>query len=276
MAVILHLTDHHFPLENRKAVQFSVEAARELQPDMIVLGGDLFDGYALSRFDKKPDKLLSLQTELDKAGTYIRNLQKASPASEFVWLLGNHEERLEKYLDRKAPELACLRGLRITNLVPVDSVRIVPYGERWRVGPLTFVHGAVVRKVAGASAKAVSEAEGCSIVMGHTHRMGMVLQTRGSEVVHSYEGGCLCDLRPSYLKQSSNWQNGVSVFVVEGKEIQWVPILLSGTPKPSRLPLKMLKALQSIGASSGRRRGTSPRTVTRRKSSKTAKRGKQK
>lgn len=276
MQVILHLTDHHFPFEDRKSVRFSVEAAAKLKPDVIVLGGDLFDGYSISRYDKQPDKLLSFQMELDKAGRYIKELQEVSPSSEFVWLLGNHEERIEKYLARKAPELACLKGLRLTSLVPVSDVCIIEYGRGWKAGPLTFVHGAIVRKVAGMSAKSVSEAEGCSIVMGHTHRMGMVLQRRGPEVVHSYEGGCLCNLRQSYLKQSSNWQNGVSVFVVEGKEVQWIPILLSGTPRPSKMPSLMLKALQSIRGGSAPPRGTPTRTANRPRLSKTAKRGKRK
>jgi hypothetical protein len=84
---------------------------------------------------------------------------------------------------------------------------------------LIVTHGDVVRKNGGYSARGMIDKYYQSLIMGHTHRLGMTAQRLpgiGSKVekqIYAWEMGCLCDLNPIYAS-APNWQNGFGIIAV--------------------------------------------------------------
>jgi hypothetical protein len=71
--------------------------------DGILLNGDIIDFHHESKFEHDPRKR-STRQELDATREFLDVLNKAFDCPKY-YKIGNHEERLEKYLMRKAPEL---------------------------------------------------------------------------------------------------------------------------------------------------------------------------
>lgn len=73
--------------------------------DEIVLLGDYADFYPVSRHDKDPAVAHALEDEIKSVNEGLDQLDKLWPRAKKVYLEGNHEVRLEKYLAEKAPAL---------------------------------------------------------------------------------------------------------------------------------------------------------------------------
>jgi len=78
---------------------------------------------------------------------------------------------------------------------------------------LIAIHGDIVRRDAGSSAKAMLEKYRVNLIHGHTHRMGSAgyrvpgVGGQGEHQMRAYEGGCMCTLSPTYTR-TPNWQQG--------------------------------------------------------------------
>ena len=87
-------------------------------------------------------------------------------------------------------------------------------------------HWNIARKESGYTARALVEKLGISLIQGHVHRMGTHYKTLAKREIVGYEGGCLCNLNPTYLKRP-NWQQGfILVYFLDGFfQCQPVPIV---------------------------------------------------
>ena len=70
----------------------------------LILNGDICDHYANSRFEADP-KHRDFKVEVESVRFFLHGLRKRFPNAQIVYKHGNHEERYEKYLRAKAPEL---------------------------------------------------------------------------------------------------------------------------------------------------------------------------
>src|SRR6185503_13997294 len=105
------------------ALRVFLDVARDVQPDTVVLNGDVVDFPQVSRFTHMPGAgSLSLQDEIDfTREKIVRRVREACPDAALLWVIGNHEHRLVRYLADTAPELASLRSLSWTSLLGVDE-----------------------------------------------------------------------------------------------------------------------------------------------------------
>ena len=104
------LGDLHIPYHNKLMVKNFIQFVKDEQPDQIILNGDVVDFYDLSSFDKNPERLNKLQEELDICVDLLKNLRKNCPKSKIIYILGNHENRLRRFL-WKNPRLSSLNAL---------------------------------------------------------------------------------------------------------------------------------------------------------------------
>lgn len=225
--VVLHLTDAHFPYEDKRACRIALDAIHILQPDVIVNGGDMMDCYAISRFDKDPARKETMADELAAAHNFLW-LQRQHVDDEqsgrrtiIHYLEGNHEARLRKYLWRTARALAHVSSICIKELLRLDELGIQyhQYGKILRVGDLNFTHGSTIRQDSGCTALRESARIGASVAIGHCHRLGRVWKTTDHGTFHGWEGGCLCKMDQEYLLQdmalsTPNWQHGLLAFIL--------------------------------------------------------------
>lgn len=218
--------DTHYPYQDDRALAIVGRIAEVLRPSVIVHMGDLLDCYALSRFDKDPNVIGSLQEEIDHARAHLAAMRLRSPKSRFVLLEGNHEHRLTKVLWGLQGESRTLAKLNIVResltwpvLLGLDGMGIefVPYTEQPASGILprfTLKHGTVVRKESGYTARAEMEHHGESGASGHTHRVGIYQKTSDRQRVW-LETGCTCSLAPSYTPRP-NWQQACVILTMRG------------------------------------------------------------
>jgi predicted phosphodiesterase len=212
----LEYSDAHVPYHDPYALELAVRIIAVLQPDRIILNGDAVDFYEVSDFDKNPDRLHEggLQREIDGLGEFLAEVLRAKPTATAVdFLPGNHEDRLRRHLWRH-PQLFGLKVLELPNLLELPRYGVTYYPDEILLanGRLVVKHGTLVRKAGGMSALAELEAEkyDVSTLTGHTHRIGSTTVRKRSGIVGGWEGGCLCDLNPEYIK-NPNWQQCLSV-----------------------------------------------------------------
>jgi hypothetical protein len=192
---------------------------RSWKPDVIWFNGDMLDFAPLSKHDKEPYERDGLEQDIMGARAIFRRFRRDHPRAAMHYLLGNHEAWLEKYLRRNAAELRWLSALSYHVMFDSKELRmpIYPYGERVPIlpGVLEVTHGDKIAPKSGYTAHKMLEA-GISGVSGHVHRLGMVYRTTRTGTTVWAEGGCLCDLNPSYVRDP-NWQLGITVLYVDRK-----------------------------------------------------------
>lgn len=201
------LSDIHFPYQNPSALEEAVSFISSYKPKYIILLGDIIDCYSLSRFDKDPSRILSLQKEFDLANRFITRLKDLFPYSKIIYIEGNHEKRLQKYLNTH-PEISSLRSLTVPKLLGLDSLDI-PYVNELSLYNVLFTHGEIVRKYSGQSARGEMDKNDSSGISGHTHRLSLIHKTTRTRQMQWAESGCLCSLEPFYLTSKPDWQNGL-------------------------------------------------------------------
>lgn len=211
MKTFVVMNDIQIPFQDTQVLGLVLKFIDDLKPQGIILNGDVVDCYAISSFDKNPLKKAGLQREITGARRLMERLEKVK---EKIWLGGNHEDRLRRYL-WKNPEFADLEALTFSSLFQVKEhgFTFYPYGKSWMLGKLMVTHGFMVRSHSGISARAHFDRLGTSVLVGHTHRLGAYYKTNVRGQHAAYENGCLCRLDPEYV-QNPDWQQGISIVTV--------------------------------------------------------------
>jgi len=206
---VVKLNDIHFPFADYKAVNVALAACRVIKPQIIVLD-EIHDFYSLSRFDKDPKRIASLQEELDEATEFLRELRTDNKKARIILMDSNHLRRLRKYLWSKAPGLSSLRSLRLKELLELEKWD-VEYKDVFMFRDFLFKHGDIIRKFAAYTAKGEHEKEGVSGMSGHSHRIGQHYSRKRGGFYTWIESGCLCDLNPEYIEGVSDWQHAIGL-----------------------------------------------------------------
>lgn len=224
--VALLCGDEHVPFHDQSALDCVLSIAKDLQPDVVVFMGDLLDCYGLSDFDKDPDRLTSLQDEINLGRFHLGQMRDTVPSADIYLCDSNHFDRLRRTLWRLAGpsrELATLTKFREMmtwpTLLGLDELDIgwLPLNKQTRTSVLPkFIvkHGDRVRIRSGYTAHAEHARYGRSGASGHTHRLAAVWH-RDHNGNHVWvETGCLCNLNPEYA-QDPDWQQGCVVVSFE-------------------------------------------------------------
>ncbi len=206
---IFLLSDVHFPHQDDNALAVAERICQLYEPTIIAVNGDLLDCSAISRYDKKAIELLGLQAECDQGREWFARLRQRHPDARIIYLLGNHEDRLRRYLLKKAPALQGLRCLSFAGLLGLDAVGVEchAYNRPVLVNGFKITHGDGVRSKAGYTAHRQMDC-GRSGASGHTHRAALVSKTNDVATTQWMEIGCLCNLDAEYLGDSAaDWQH---------------------------------------------------------------------
>jgi hypothetical protein len=176
-----------------------LRACKEMDPDIILLNGDMIEGSSISRHPKVPGKVMSLQAEFDFFREMIRKLREICPDAEIVWTAGNHGlDRLASYLTQVAPGLAGLDSMRIDKLAGLDEFDVKlaqggsfvsPKGQEKDITGIKF-HGFYVGYHGTALGQTPYLTElrnsGLSGQSGHVHRAGLAYATTEALGAHSW------------------------------------------------------------------------------------------
>lgn len=207
------LQDTHNPFQDQRILREVELFLEELQPDLVVYPGDMGDFYQISKFDKNPERANNLQKDLNSTAQLFKRHRALMPNARMIFELGNHEDRLRKYLWGTSPALASLDCLTVEGLYKLkdSEVECIDYGEGVLFnGNFMVSHGDIIRAHSGYTAKGMSDKHGGSGICGHSHRGGNSLKTNRFGVYGWWENFCLCGLEPDYTSHP-NWQQGFSV-----------------------------------------------------------------
>jgi predicted phosphodiesterase len=165
---ILIVPDTHAPYHDERAWRLMLRVARTFKPQTIVHQGDFADFYAVSSHSKDPGRAKTLKDEL-KVVKKLRGQLDRLGAKRKVFIEGNHEDRLRRYLEDKAPELFDLFDTDSLLQLSENGWEFVPYKQHTQIGKLRLTHDT------GNSGKYTTtralEAFQHSVVIGHHHQI---------------------------------------------------------------------------------------------------------
>ena len=227
MKKIIVLPDVHLDTTIPKAYQIVKKFIAKEKPDEIVLLGDFMDLSSLSAWDMDKKRLMEgrrFQKEVDVANKELDYLQKY--CKKITYLMGNHEDRLDRYLD-KNPEMEGVIELDKVLSLTERNIQSIPYNKLYKVGHLYFTHGLYHNTH---YTKKTLESLGCNVIVGHLHRPQTSFTTaKMTEAKMCWGLGCLQGKEPAYLKgRPSNWNNGFGIaYVKDNGKFSFYPINMS-------------------------------------------------
>lgn len=207
--------DTHLPYADPKAVSLALNVVNYFKPDLIVMLGDVIDCSGFSRFPRSAtDPKTFLATELEEWYSLARALRDAAPDAEKIYLRGNHEARIEKWLWTQ-PQLTGYDGFGLASLLKLAEFGFHPNVKEeidYCQGELTLRHGTYIGgNNAGTAARQEATRAGTSGVSGHTHRAAKYIQRDKVGLRVWIEGGNLCLNPQPYAPTVQNWCQAITI-----------------------------------------------------------------
>lgn len=219
--IVAVASDFHVPFQDKKAVSAFINYCVEVQPDMIVINGDLVDMYMLSRFAKGEGR--NPMAEIEEARDILAELKDKCPESEVYYIIGNHEQRLEKTILAKAPELASLIE-DVFSIFKLEDIGVRGCGTLTINDNFVFKHGSLLGNKSGLSAIKEMENAYLSGASGHTHRLAKYIARKAGRKFVWLETGCLCSMNPEYMLLP-NWQQGFAMIQFGDSKVKRAEVL---------------------------------------------------
>jgi len=227
---VLVLSDIHFPYHDLEALNAAIQYGKDKDVDAILLNGDILDMYQLSRFNPEPGHSTT-KDEIEMMKTFMQVLNNEFPGKEIVWKIGNHEERLSKFLRNKAVELYDWPEWKLDFLINSETYnykfitdkRIVyvgdfpiGHGHEWNINNTTIFPARNLY---------LKAKESCAI--GHVHKTSEYIGKTVNGDMHTvYTTGCLCQLYPEYARMNE-WNHGFG-HVVVGEQTRFINLRIEG------------------------------------------------
>lgn len=238
-AKMLIVPDTHAPFENAPAFDLMLKAMKKWDPTIVVVLGDFFDFYSLSSHPPETDRREDFEEEL--LGGRERLSQLAPFGSERrVFIAGNHEQRLERYLAKNAPAL--YRRITLPQLLGLKEGdksghwEYVPYRDSIKIGQVHFTHD-TGHSGKYSAAKALADFA-TNAVIGHTHRMEMFVSgcARGVPHVGASFGWLGNPESADYMhtiKAKRDWATGFGIGIMnrDNGSIHFQPVPVIGDGK---------------------------------------------
>jgi hypothetical protein len=222
--MILWASDIHIPIHHDAGCRLMVECAEKNGVTRVVAGGDILDMNCLSKHAKESKRTVEHATILEEVepGRWLLNWF-ASKGRDFI--LGNHEDRLKRFVD----ENPAFHGSLASNFAKVcelpAGLNVIPQGGEVRLGNLSLVHGdAEFKNGSGGqhpAAKLLSMAPDQSTICGHLHRMAQACRTTRDEdgiprTRRAWTMGHMSieEMHYGYVSKNPNWQVGFGLIRV--------------------------------------------------------------
>lgn len=256
----LVLGDIHFGSEDWDVLNIFLQAVQEIKPSTIVLNGDTLDMFAISKYSKDIRYNTSLFKEREEFHKFLYLLHEVTSSYEveIYETNANHsgdslEGRWWRYLSDRLGELGEIPEIKeklsyqsiFYPQADWNKTKLVDYLEI--VEGFIIMHGDVVRRHGGYSARGLFEKWYTSIMCNHTHRIGMTPQripsigSQKEKIIRVYENGCACNLKPLYAS-AANWQNAFSIINYSNKDVAVETVLITDKKAAISTLGKTLKA----------------------------------
>lgn len=215
LEAILFVPDCHHPYHDRAAWSLLLAVGRDLHPTHLAILGDFADMFSVSSHSKDPRRIQQLEVELAGVRRGLDDLD-ALKAKHKIYVAGNHEDRLTRYLQDKAPELFASVSIPAILGLKARGWEYIPYRHDVRLGKLYLTHDVGAGSAGRMAAAKALDVYTHSVAIGHGHRMQMLVE--GSAVGDTYLGiqfGWLGDAEQAdymhRVKAKKDWALGFGV-----------------------------------------------------------------
>lgn len=215
------IPDTHIPYHDVRAYKLMLKVAKAAQPDEVVILGDFGEFASVGSHPKDPDLNNKLEFEIGETNQALDELDHLFPKATKVFIEGNHEHRLTRFIRDKAPELfGLVDARRLLNIHSRRNWRWVPYTPDQKYRVLNSHLYARHEPKGGGEHVAASTVKkgGKSVIFGHVHRI-QEFQTVDMEG-NNYRGitcGWLGNQKHkifNYVKDHHQWALGFTVVKV--------------------------------------------------------------
>lgn len=227
------------PTHYREGMELTLQVAKEMRPDDIVLLGDMLDLPELAAV-RMQDAYTQGTSEpaFFELGYYIRELRRHT--GRLVYIEGNHEKRymrqlvksglvhakikrfksnVDEIVDNSEMSLPSFLDLQGQDIIYWGGDYATEYPQRKKAFKLNdnmdlqIFHGNKARKGGGRTVANMVSDMFHSAIVGHTHRLETASKTlhldSGSQTIHVWSAGCLCKTDGTVPANSRepDWQN---------------------------------------------------------------------
>lgn len=238
MKRVVVISDTQIPYHDPRAVRNLISFIGDYRPDELYQIGDLCDYPTPSRWSEGTRLEYEQRVRKDSDATKRTLLEPIRKvySGPFGILEGNHDLRPRTYLSSRAPALAEYADqFHFSKLLDFAGFGIDVTPPFHEVGPDTaLIHGHEIKGLtqeAGKTALRHALKAEMNLVMGHTHRLGVMRIGRGStgrETVRwGFEVGNLMSRgKAEYLGPGgvANWQTGFGILYISKDHVAPYPI----------------------------------------------------
>lgn len=244
MRTTLLVPDIQWPYHDQLMLDKLIKVAADEQPDQIVQIGDGIDFPQVSQWSIGTAGAYAPTLQQHISGYrdgFLKLMQRAAPDAKKVWLKGNHDERLEWFVNKYAPALASLDALSTENLFGLAELGWTYESGPLRIGTNTMaVHGHEAPGYAATLSAwdtKFSKRYGSdqNYVFGHTHQPGIVTRAYGynGKVKPRFTmniGSVMDPVQATYVKDGSvSWVMSFALLRDDGKRVY--PELITATDR---------------------------------------------
>lgn len=208
--------DMHIHDQDDEAVAVAEAAQREFKPDKTIVGNDLLQATAFSKFGNQTiGEAIAMdfkETELDPANAFIDRVQKYT--KETIFQEGNHDAHIERWAathGKGAMSVFSLISPRINLSKGRKNFTYIKQGEKIELHPrLICVHGWSYSLHAASVHRQKSPLQ--SVIFNHAHRRQSDTLTYPATDMPTEAmcAGCLCKRKPMYKHDGNptGWTHG--------------------------------------------------------------------
>jgi len=222
---VLIIPDSHLPDHDPEAMDLALEVGSYLGISAIYFLGDLLDMYSVTLHPKSPEIITFLDDEIQAGCEFLNMIDHEFSGIKKVFIEGNHEFRLSRYITKNAPEL--FGFIKIADLLEIPE-RLdwewVDYGH----AQYTQILGSKLyarHEPIGTSAKTTATRAMKSVVFGHTHRIeSQEVTSIDGESYRAFSPGWLGDKNKksfNYVRNHHQWSQGFAIVYVSENGDWW-------------------------------------------------------
>jgi predicted phosphodiesterase len=198
------------PFHDIKAMALFTKIVELETPEHVVLAGDIIDLAEQGRWTQEAGFSLTTQAAIDATYRWLYDLRSAAPSTRIDLIEGNHDKRLQNFVEINAKSAFGLRRagwptewpvMSIPYLLRLDDLNVTyydayPNAHVWINNNLRAEHGTLVNSKGSTAQRYLNETPHVSRLFGHTHRQEVVQRTTwdrmGKIRSQAINPGCLC------------------------------------------------------------------------------------
>lgn len=168
-----------------KAMDLFIQVAAIYQPDDIDLLGDLLDLPSQGKYVKEASFANNTQLAIDFLHAWLAKLRAVCPNAKITIVEGNHDKRMQNFVEMNAVEAFGLKRANLPEELPVMSIPYLlrldelgieyvdayPTATKWDNSNTRNIHGTRASSTGSTTSQYIRELPHINTWAGHTHRV---------------------------------------------------------------------------------------------------------